>query len=84
MPKLNRFKKKDEVDPIEKVSTEKAKKLIHGALKAIEGYVFCKCVAIGILQILSIKVSPFIDNKVFRFIRTFSRTTYASELTISC
>ena len=84
MPKLNRFKKKSEGEPIEKVTGEKAKKLIIGALKAIEGYVFCNCVAIGILQILSIKVSLFIDNKVFRFIRTFSRTKYASELTISC
>ena len=84
MPKLNRFKKKNEVNPIEKVIDEKTKKLILGALKAIEGYVFCNCVAIGILQILSIKVAPFIDNKIFRFIRTVSKTNYASELTISC
>jgi hypothetical protein len=84
MPKLNRFKKKNEAEPVEKVNDEKAKKLIIGALKAIEGYVFCNCVAIGILQILSIKISPFIDNKIFRFIRTVSKTNYASELTISC
>jgi hypothetical protein len=84
MPKLNRFKKKNEAEPIEEVNDEKAKKLIIGALKAVEGYVFCNCVAIGILQILSIKISPFINNKIFRFIRTVSKTNYASELTISC
>jgi hypothetical protein len=84
MPKLNKYKKKDEPEAIDNVISKKARKLIIGALKAIEGYVFCNCVAIGILQILSIKVSPFIDKKLFRFIRTNSKTGYASELTISC
>lgn len=84
MPKLNKYKKKGEPEPIEKVIDKKSKKLIIGALKAIEGYVFCNCVAIGILQIISIKISPFIDKKLFRFIRTHSKTDYASELTISC
>jgi hypothetical protein len=83
MPKLNRYKKKSEPEPIESVIDNKDKKLIVGALKAIEGYVFCNCVAIGILQILSIKVSQFIDKKLFRFVRTHSKTGYASELTIS-
>ena len=84
MPKLNRYKKKNEPGAIDNVINKKAKKLIIGALKAIEGYIFCNCVAIGILQILSIKLSPFIDKKLFRFIRTCSKTGYASELTISC
>jgi hypothetical protein len=47
MPKLNKYKKKDEPEAIDYVIGEKAKKLIIGALKAIEGYVFCNCVAIG-------------------------------------
>jgi hypothetical protein len=84
MPKLNRYKKKDEPEAIDEVTNKKDKKLIIGALKAIEGYVFCNCVAIGILQILSLKISPFIDKKLFRFVRTHSKTGYLSELAISC
>lgn len=39
MPKLNRYKKKDEIDTIYKVEDEKVKEKIISTLNAVEMYV---------------------------------------------
>ena len=83
MPKLNRYGKKGEIHPAEKIECKKTKELILSTLKAIEGYVMCSCIAIGLLQIISIKFSTEINKTPFRFLRTKSKGV-VSETTVSC
>ena len=57
MPKLKRFKKKDEVDPIDKIKDLKVKGKIISTLNTIEMHVMCSCIAIGLLQIMALEFS---------------------------
>jgi hypothetical protein len=82
MPKLNRFRKKTDPDPIDQVDSKRARKRITLAIKATEGFVFCGTVAIGLLQILSLKFSGTIELKKIRFMRTY-RNCILSEATIA-
>lgn len=82
MPKLKRFTKKGEVKPIDKI--EKVKERILSALNAIEMYVMCSCIAIGLLQIIALKFSSTeLNNKIFRYLRTPSKEI-VSEATVAC
>lgn len=49
MPKLKKYKKKGEVDDIDKIQDIKVKERILSTLNAIEMYVMCSCIAIGLL-----------------------------------
>ncbi|EHJ01994.1 hypothetical protein CDLVIII_5520 [Clostridium sp. DL-VIII] len=83
MPKLNRFKKKDEIDAIDKVEDEKVKERIISTLNAIEMYVMCSSIAIGLLQIIALKFSATeLNNKFFRYLRTPSKEI-VSEATVA-
>lgn len=67
MPKLNRFKKKTEIDAIDKAKDEKVKERIISTLNAVEMYVMCSCIAIGLLQIIALNFSSTeLNNKIFR------------------
>jgi hypothetical protein len=55
LPKLNRFQKKTAPDPLDAVMTEKQRMAIQQTLKAIEGFVLCSCIALGLLQLLAIQ-----------------------------
>lgn len=80
MPKLNRFKKKTEIDSIDKVKNEKVKERIISTLNAIEMYVMCICIAIGLLQIIALNFSSTeLNNKIFRYLRTPSKTIVSEE-----
>lgn len=84
MPKLNRFKRKDEIDAIDKVEDEKVKERIISTLNAVEMYVMCSCIAIGLLQIIALNFSSTeLNNKIFRYLRTPSKTI-VSEATVAC
>ena len=83
MPKLNRYAKKAELHPVKKIECTKTKELILSTLKAIEGYAMCNCIAMGLLQIISIKFSTEINKTPFRFLRTKSKDV-VSEATVSC
>jgi hypothetical protein len=83
MPKLNRFAKKGEPHPIEDIKSTKEKELILSTLKAIEGYVMCTSIAMGLLQIISIKFSVEINKTSFRFLRTRTNEI-VSEATVAC
>lgn len=82
MPKLNRFAKKGDKSPLEDVVRERSKQLIVAALKAIEGYVMFACIAIGALQIMSIKFSTSTGNIMLRFLRT-QTNIIVSEATVA-
>jgi hypothetical protein len=81
MPKLNRFAKKGDKNPLEDV-VDRSKQLIIASLKAIEGYVMFSCIAIGLLQIMSIKFSTSTDNIMIRFLRT-KTNIIVSEATVA-
>ena len=82
MPKLNRFRKKTDPDPLGQVTGKRAKEKIRLAIKAIEGFMLCATVATGLLQILSLQFSGSDELKNLRYLRTY-RNVVVSEATIA-
>lgn len=68
MPRLNRYKKKTDPDPLSLVTDPKERKRIIEALRATEMYLFITNLAIGITMIISIRYD--IDPSQFRYQRT--------------
>jgi hypothetical protein len=83
MPKLKRYLKKNEKPPIEDISNPQEQKKIQLTVKAIEGYVMFSCIAMGLLQMISLSFSKDIQTKTFRFLRTPSKAI-VSEATVMC
>ena len=54
MPKLSYYQKKDDPTPMERVEGEKSRKKVLEAVRAIETHMELSCIAMGILQGLSI------------------------------
>ncbi|WP_218126167.1 transposase [Natribacillus halophilus] len=73
MPKLNRFRKKEEPHPLEQVVNEKDKENIRLMIKAVEGFVMCSCIAMGLLQLIAVHYSHRVPNFFFRYLRTPSK-----------
>jgi hypothetical protein len=82
MPKLNRFAKKGEKDPLMEVKSEKERKSILQALTAIERYVMMSLISNGILQLLSLKYSSIVEKSCFCWVRTTCEKV-VSETTMS-
>ena len=82
MPKLNRFSKKGEKDPLLEIKSEKKRTRILMALSAIERYVMIALIANGILQLLSLKYSSIVEKSCFCWLRTTSGKV-VSEATMS-
>ncbi|MDE7308968.1 MAG: transposase [Lachnospiraceae bacterium] len=78
VPKLDRYQKKDEPDPLGKVKQEPEKEKIIKTLTATEGHVLFAGIAMGIIQMLCLKYAS--DKRVLccRYLRTPSKET-ASE-----
>ena len=83
MPKLKRYAKKDESHPLEDVTDSQERKRILKTIQAIEGYVMCSCIALGLLQILSMNFSRQINWSIVRYLRTPSKEI-VSEATMAC
>jgi len=81
MPKLNRFKKKSDPDPLDEVKSLKGQERIKLAVKAIEGFVFCAIVVTGLLQMVSLRFSGTDELANLRYLRTY-RNSVASEATV--
>jgi len=81
MPKLNRYLKKRAPHPIEQVTDKKERTQIQLTVKAIEGYVICCCIAMGLLQLIAIHYSTGKRNLLFRYLRTPSKNV-VSEATV--
>lgn len=73
MPKLSYYRKKEEPAPLDQVESEKARKRILGAVRATEMHIALSCIAIGILQSLSILFMGKIKSNQLRYQRTPSR-----------
>ncbi|WP_410512838.1 transposase [Paenibacillus sp. BR2-3] len=82
MPKLNRFLKKEEAHPLEAVKDEQDQYRIERTLQAIEGFVMCQCVAMGILQLFALRFSGRLPALFFRYLRTPSHAV-VSEATVA-
>jgi hypothetical protein len=82
MPKLNRFSKKGERDPLLGVNSEEERRHILSAFSAIERYVMTALIANGMLQLLSLKYSSIVENSSFCWLRTVSKKI-VSEMTMS-
>ena len=79
MPKLNRFSKSG-TDQLETVNDKNQKEHIVTAFKAIHGFVFTACVAMGMLQMCSLRFCREINASPIRWLRTRSNY-FPSEAT---
>lgn len=73
MPKLNRYLRKGMPHPLEKIKTAHAQEKILAAIRAIECHMMLSVIAMGILQMLSMKFSGALNVPEFRYLRTPSR-----------
>jgi hypothetical protein len=81
MPKLDKYLPKGSPDPLLAVTDERERTNIANSLKATEAYALFGCIAIGMLQLISLKFSIEFSGK-FRWLRTKSND-FASEATIA-
>jgi len=72
MPKLKRTRKKNDPDPINSITEKKERERIWLTLRATEMYVFCCCVAMGLLQMISLRFSNTVEMKKCRYQRTYT------------
>ncbi|WP_245864157.1 hypothetical protein [Paenibacillus donghaensis] len=82
MPKLNRFLKKAEAHPLEAVKDEQDRRRIEQTIQAIEGFVMCQCIAMGLLQLIALRFSDRTPGFFFRYLRTPSLAV-VSEATVA-
>ncbi|WP_234541851.1 transposase [Paenibacillus pseudetheri] len=82
MPKLNRFLKKEEAHPLEAVQDEQDRRRIEQTIQAIEGFVMCQCIAMGLLQLIALRFSSRTPALFFRYLRTPSHAV-VSEATVA-
>ena len=73
MPKLSYYRKRGESVPLERVEGEMPRKKVLEAVRAIEMHMALSCIAMGILQSLSIRYIGKISSKQIRYQRTPSR-----------
>lgn len=81
MPKLNRYRRKNEPDPLEDVTNEQQQKRIRLTLQAIEGFVMCSVIATGLIQLIALRFSCHKPGLFFRYLRTPSKSI-VSEATV--
>ena len=73
MPKLSYYQKKGEPTPLERVKDEKSQEKILEAVRAIEMHMVLSCIAMGILQSLSIRFIGKVSSSQIRYQRTSSK-----------
>ena len=83
MPKLKRYLKKGEKPLVDMITNPREQEKIKLTIKATEGYIMFCCIAMGLLQMISLGFSGDIITKSFRFLRTPSKTV-VSEATVMC
>lgn len=81
MPKLNRYLKKGIAHPLESITQSHAREKIIAAVSAIECHMMLSVIAMGILQMLSLRYGSLLNVSEFRYMRTPSKKT-VSEATM--
>jgi hypothetical protein len=69
MPKLNRFLRKNEAHSLKAVTNEQDQQRIQKTIQAIEGFVMCQCIAMGLLQLVVLQFSGRTSELFFRYLR---------------
>lgn len=72
LPRLSHFEKKGAPSPLAEVKDEHGRKMILKAAAATEMHMIIGCVAIGILQILSLRLLGKVEPSEVRYLRTAS------------
>ncbi|MBQ3797755.1 MAG: hypothetical protein II842_16010 [Butyrivibrio sp.] len=80
-PKLNHFAKSGSPDPLLAITDSKSRKKIVLAVRAIESYVMCSAIAMGILQLLALDECNADELIKARYLRTYSNVI-PSEATV--
>ena len=84
MPKLNRFKKNADAEKeIEKIEEKEKQAAIASTVGAIEGFVMCACIALGLLQICALRYTDKANFGPLRWLRTKREGTSPSEATMA-
>ena len=73
MPKLNHFARKESPDPLTCVSDSKKQKRILDCIRATEAFVACSTIAMGIVQLISMKEISRGSIRKIRYLRTPSK-----------
>lgn len=73
MPKISYYQRKDDPGPLAKVADEKSRQNILKAVRATEMHMAIACIAMGILQSLSIDYIGKLDSTQIRYQRTPSK-----------
>ena len=73
MPKLSYYQKKEEPSPLERVENEKSRRKVLEPERAIEMHMALSCIAMGILQSISIRFARGFRPGQIRYQRTPSR-----------
>ena len=73
MPKLNHYQKKGEPTALERVEREKSRRKVLEAVRATEMHMALSCIAMGILQGLSVSYTGEISPGQLRYQRTPAR-----------
>jgi hypothetical protein len=81
MPKLKRVFKKGKSQPMDQVTETGDQERILQTVKAMEGYMMCSCIALGLLQMIALRDSSRVPSLFFRYLRTPSEGV-ASEATV--
>lgn len=82
MPKLNRFAKSDAPSPIDSITDINVMEHIISALRATEVFVMINCIALGLLQLVSLIFFDSKNHSLLRWLRTPSTDT-PSEATVA-
>ncbi len=80
-PKLNKYKKKTDPDPLSEVTEEKERKAIIATVDACERFVLCSEIAIGITQLIALNPLFARNIQKHRYLRT-SQEERVSEATV--
>ena len=73
MPKLSYYQKAGEPSPLERVENERSRKNILKAVRATEMHMAISCIAMGILQSVSVYSVGKLSSDQLRYQRTSSR-----------
>jgi hypothetical protein len=85
MPKLNRFGSAAAyMDSLKKITRKKDQEKIISAYNATEGFVMFACIAIGLLQLCSLKFASEIIDSPWRWLRTRTSTFPSEETAADC
>jgi len=83
LPKLSRFKKNDfHQELLAKIIDDQARECVLKTIRAIESFTLLSCIALGLLQLISIIFASTFTGNAVRFMRTPSKLV-PSEATVA-